>query len=50
MQHAGIEQVVGNPILLSGLLLLLGFVAGEEGFIVTHNRSVTLGKYKTKAK
>ena len=26
------------------------FAAGEEGFMVTHNRNVTLGKYKIKAK
>ena len=26
------------------------FAAVEEGFIVTNNRSVTLGKYKTKTK
>ena len=30
--------------------LVYCFAAGEEGFIVTHNRSVALGKYKTKAK
>ena len=30
--------------------LLYCFAAGEEGFIETHKRSVTLSKYKTTAK
>ena len=42
-----IEWVVGNSFMLSGWLLLYTcFAAGEEGSIVTHNRSVTVGEGK----
>ena len=47
----GIEQVVGNPFLHAACLTATTcFAAGEEGSIVTHTWSVTLGKHKKKAK
>ena len=39
--------MVGNPFLRAVCLTLVTcFAAGEEGFIATHNKSVTLGKHK----
>ena len=39
-----IERVVGNPFLLS--VAITCFAAGEEGFIVTHNRSISMSEGK----